>query len=106
MIWQLLEIFFNVIAPMFGLVSISYLAGRVLGLEARTLSRYAYFILVPAFVFDVIRTAVIKVDLALRMIAYITVVHLAAAGLAYGVARVGKRPFSFPPLPASSHLHF
>ncbi len=93
MIWQLFEIFFNVIAPVFGLVGIGYVAGRALGLEARTLSRYAYFILVPAFVFDVIRTAVIEVDLALRMIAYITAVHLAAAGLAYIVARLGKRPF-------------
>lgn len=93
MIWQLFEIFFNVIAPVFGLVGIGYAAGRALGLEARTLSRYAYFILVPAFVFDVIRTAVIEASLALRMIVYIIVVHLAAAGLAYVVARVGKRPF-------------
>ncbi len=58
MIWQLSEIFFNVIAPVFGLVGIGTIAGMALGLEARTLSRYAYFILVPAFVFDVIRTAV------------------------------------------------
>ncbi len=93
MIWQLLEIFFNVIAPVFGLVGIGTIAGRALRLEARTLSRYAYFILVPAFVFDVISTAVIEVDLALRMIVYITAVHLAAAGLAYFVARIGKRPF-------------
>lgn len=93
MILQLLQIFFNVIAPVFALVGIGYTAGRMLGLEARTLSRYAYFILVPAFVFDVISTAVIEVNLALRMIGYIVVVHLAAVVLAYTVARLGKRPF-------------
>ncbi len=93
MILQLLTIFFTVIAPVFALVGIGYAAGRMLGLEVRTLSRYAYFILVPVYVFNVISTAVIETNLALRMIGYIVVVHLAAAGLAYTVARIGKRPF-------------
>ncbi len=98
MIWQLLEIFFNVIAPVFVLVGIGYAAGQRLGLEARTLSRYAYFILVPIYVFNVISTAVIEADLAVRMITYIIVVHLMTAVFAYAVARFGKRP---PPMIAA-----
>ncbi len=57
MVLQLIEIFFSVITPVFALVLIGFLAGPKLQLEARTLSRAAYYFFIPAFVFDVISKA-------------------------------------------------
>ncbi|HID53362.1 MAG TPA: AEC family transporter, partial [Anaerolineae bacterium] len=92
MFWQLSTIFFNVIVPVFAVVTIGWLAGPRLGLEARTLARLAYYILIPAFVFDVMSTAVIQSGLAVQMIGYILVVHLAVALLAFFLARGLGRP--------------
>ncbi len=88
---QLLGIFFNVITPVFLLVAIGYFAHSPLGLNARTLSRFAYFILIPAFVFDVIRTTHIQASDVARMTGYIIVVHLALAAVGWGMARLLNR---------------
>jgi predicted permease len=47
----------SIISPVFGMVLIGYFAGPRLQLEARTLSRSAYFLFVPAFVFNIISQA-------------------------------------------------
>ena len=92
MLFEVGSIFFNVITPVFSLVIIGYLAGPRLGLEARTLSRAAYFILVPSFVFSVISSAQVEADVALRMIVFAVVVHVLVAMLGGGVAYLlGKR---------------
>ncbi len=89
---QLFSIFFNVITPVFALVVIGYFAGPRLGLNARTLSRFAYFILIPAFVFDVIRTFDVQATAVAKMTLYITAVHLLLAGAGWGVATLLRRP--------------
>lgn len=89
---QIAQIFLNVITPVFVLVVIGYLAGPRLGLEARTLSRYAYFILIPSFVFSTMSTAAVEATLATRMIIFIVLVELGCALLGWGVARLLKRP--------------
>ncbi|MCA9897510.1 MAG: AEC family transporter [Ardenticatenaceae bacterium] len=91
MIAQLAEIFFNVITPVFALVLIGYLAGPRLGLQARTLSRYAYFILIPCFVFNVIATAEFDLGVAGRMVAFILLVELACAALGFAIAKLLRR---------------
>ena len=85
---QLGSVFLTVIVPVFALVAIGYFAGPPLGLDARTLSRSAYFLFVPAFIFDLMVGAELETAIAFRMIAYITLVHLALAVLAVVVARV------------------
>lgn len=85
---ELLSVFFDVIMPVFLLVGVGYVAGPRLGLEARTLSRYAYFILVPAFVFDVISGAAVEPGLAARMIAYALLVQVGVALLGFTVGRL------------------
>jgi len=92
MLFQLAQIFVNVITPVFALVLTGYVAGPRLGLEARTLSRYAYFLLVPSFVFNVMSTAAVEVTLATRMIAYTLVVHVGCALLALLIGWTLKRP--------------
>ncbi len=98
MLLQLATIFINVITPVFTLVVIGYFAGHWLGLEARTLTRYAYYILVPAFVFNIISTATVEANLAIRMIIYILLVHIGCAALGFGVAKLMKRS---PPMVAA-----
>ncbi len=91
MFLQLAGIFLNVITPVFALVIIGYFAGPRLRLEARTLSRYAYFILIPAFIFNIISTARIQAALATQMIIYILIVHVGCAVLGLLVAWLLRR---------------
>jgi predicted permease len=91
--WQLAAIFFDNVLPVFVLVLIGYFASGRLGLDARTLTRYAYYILVPAFVFNLMSTATVDPSLALRMTLFILAVHVAVAVLGFGVARaLGRTP--------------
>ncbi len=57
--------FLNVVIPVFILVVIGYFIGLRLNVEACSLSRTAYYVLVPAFVFNIISEAKIEADLAL-----------------------------------------
>ncbi|MDX1606882.1 MAG: AEC family transporter [Candidatus Competibacterales bacterium] len=89
---ELGAIFVGVITPVYTLVAVGYLFGRRLGLQAQTLSRYAYYILVPAFVFKVMSTADMEARLAAQMVGYILVVHVTVALAAFLLARALKRP--------------
>lgn len=89
---QLAGIFLTILAPVFLLVLVGYLAGPRLGLEARTLSRLSYYVLVPAFIFNIFSEAEIQAALAARMGLYITVVTLAGVLLAFAAARLLRRP--------------
>lgn len=88
---ELPAIFLNVLAPVFLLVLLGYLAGPKLQLETRTLSRFAYFILTPAFVFNVLSQTRIEAGLAGRMIGFITVVYVGSIVIAFVVARLLRR---------------
>jgi predicted permease len=89
---QLLSIFLNVLVPVFALVLLGYLFGPRLQLEGRTLSRLAYFILTPAFVFNILSRTRIDAVLAGRMVAFITVVYVVTIVLAFVAARLLRRP--------------
>ena len=84
---QLVSIFFNVLAPVFSLVLIGYLAGPRLGIEARSGSKLAYYILTPPFIFAIFKDAEINAMLAVRMSVYILLVSVAIVLVAFVVAR-------------------
>jgi hypothetical protein len=88
---QLLAIFLNVLTPVFALVLMGYIAGPRLGLQARTLSRYAYTMLTPAFTFNVLSNSTVQAGLAVRMIIYIVLVHLGCSLIAFTTARLLQR---------------
>lgn len=88
MLLQLARIFFDVITPVFGLVLAGYLLGKPLQLEARTLSRYAYYLLVPSFMFSVLSTAELEASLLYRMMGFILLVQLLVTLLGFIVARL------------------
>lgn len=85
---QLPGIFLNVLAPVFLLVLLGYAAGPRLQLEARTLSRFAYFILTPAFIFNILSKTRIEVGLATRMTLFIVTVYSCSALIGLVVALI------------------
>ena len=89
---DLAAIFLNVLTPVFALVLLGRFAGPRLGLQARTLSRVAYYLLAPGFVFSVLGTARVEGALAARMVAYILLVQIGCAVAGFLVARLLGRP--------------
>jgi len=89
---QLFPIFLNILAPVFVLVLIGYITGPRLKLEANTLSRFAYYLVTPAFTFNIFSAAEIRADLAVRMGVFIVVVTGATVVVAWLVARLLRCP--------------
>jgi malate permease and related proteins len=88
----LLGIFIGTLLPVFALVGLGAIVAKPLELQARTLSRAAYYLFIPAFVFQTLSTAQIDFAVATRVTLYTTVVHLAVATLGFLVAKALKRP--------------
>lgn len=75
---ELLVVFFNVILPVFGIVLLGAFLGKRLELEAKTLTRVAYYIFVPAFIFRSISMAEVPLTSVSRMLIFIILSHLLA----------------------------
>jgi predicted permease len=84
----LLSVFAEVVAPVFAVVALGFFAGPRLGLEARTLSRAAYWIFVPAFTFGVIAGARVEPSRAGRIALFVLASHAAFAALGLAAARL------------------
>jgi len=80
-------VFLNVVTPVFILAVIGYFVGPRLKIEARSLSRTAYFVFIPAFVFNIISEAKIDFELALQMLSFILVAQIAVALLGFLVGK-------------------
>ncbi len=88
---ELSSVFLNVILPVFGIVALGYLLGGRLELQARTLTRAAYYVFVPAFIFQAISGATVPLDSAMKMILFAVLTHLLGALVAGGIGRaLGK----------------
>jgi predicted permease len=85
---DIIAIFLNVIMPVFGIVLLGYLLGDRLELQTQTLTRSAYYVFVPAFIFQAISSSRIPLDQAAKMTCFIVVAHLLAALVAGGVGRL------------------
>ena len=80
-------VFLNVVTPVFILVVIGYFVGPRLKIDARSLSRTAYFVFIPAFVFNIISEAKIDSELAIQMLSFILVAQIAVALLGFLVGK-------------------
>lgn len=89
--YQLFAIFLNVLTPVFLLVVVGYLAAPRLQLEARTMSKVSYYILTPAFIFNIFSTASIEVSIALRMGFFVITATTGCVLVALVVARYLRR---------------
>ncbi|WP_020674741.1 AEC family transporter [Geopsychrobacter electrodiphilus] len=85
---EFFSVFFNVILPVFGIVALGALLGGRLELQARTLTRAAYYVFVPAFIFQAISSATVPLGSAMKMILFIVLTHVLAALVAGGIGRV------------------
>ncbi len=86
-IGRIFLVFLNVVTPVFILVVIGYFVGPRLKIDARSLSRTAYFVFIPAFVFNIISEAKIDSELALQMLSFILVAQIAVALLGFLVGK-------------------
>ncbi len=85
---EFFAVFLNVILPVFAIVALGYLLGGRLELQARTLTRAAYYVFVPAFIYQAISSADVPLDSTLKMLGFIVVTHLLAAFVAGMIGRV------------------
>lgn len=88
MFFQIASIFIDSVIPVFTLVLLGRFAGPKLALEARTLSKTAYYILIPCFVFDMVSQMEMAFAAAGQMILYATLTHCLAAAAAFIIARI------------------
>lgn len=86
-----LSIIGNVTLPVFCIVFIGAIAGKHLKLDVRTLTKAAYYIFVPAFIFKAIYGSGITFEQIKSMAGFIIVTHLVAAAVAGLVAKILKR---------------
>jgi len=91
MLLEFAAIFVEVVLPVFGLAAIGYFLGPKLSLQAHTLSRVAYYIFIPAFIFHAISSAHMELRRTLLMVGYIILCHLVFAGLGWVAGRLLKR---------------
>jgi len=81
-------IFLNVMMPVFGIVVISYLLGNRLQLQARTLTKTAYYVLVPCFIFEALSSAEIPLHHAVKIVCFVVLSQLVIGLVAGGYARL------------------
>ncbi len=91
MLAQVPSVFLDVVAPVFAIVALGWLLGPRLGLDAKTLSRAAYYVFVPAFTFDVISRSDVPLASAGRMAAFAVLTHVGFGLIAYLLARLLRR---------------
>jgi len=84
---QFFSIFFNVVTPVFSLILIAFFLGKRLGIHSRSLSRTSYYLLVPAFVFNVLSQVKIDAVTAFRMMVGIGLVYMVTGLLGWTLAR-------------------
>ncbi|NDY70571.1 AEC family transporter [Desulfobacter hydrogenophilus] len=84
---QFFSIFFNVVTPVFVLILTAYFFGNRLGIHSRSLSRTSYYLLVPAFVFNVLSQVKIDAVTAFRMMVGIGLVYMITGLLGWILAR-------------------
>jgi len=85
---ELFLVFLNVILPVFCIVLLGALLGGRLKLQAQTLTRTAYYVFVPAFIFQSISMADVPLTSVAKMLSFIILTHLLAVFIAAGIGRI------------------
>jgi malate permease and related proteins len=88
---EFLTVFLNVIMPVFAIVLLGFLLGGRLNLQAQTLNRVAYYVFVPAFIFNAISSSKIPFANTAKMILFIMAAHLVVSLIAGGIACLMRR---------------
>lgn len=91
---DLFSILFDVLAPVFLVVAAGYAVGRRFALDPRPTARIAYYVLAPAFVYEVLEASDLAGETVLRMLLALVVTTTAVAAVAWIVASSLGRPRS------------
>lgn len=84
---EILRIFVDVLTPVFALVGIGYVTARKLPIDAGTLSRLAYWLLGPAFIFDVLVGTELAGGVVLRVVGVSLATMAVVGALTVSIAR-------------------
>ena len=91
---ELASILLDTLTPVFLLVGIGWVVGSRLGLDAQTAARLAYYVLGPAFVFDLLATADLEAGVVVRLVVVVTVSTLLVGAAGWTVARSSLQSIS------------
>lgn len=89
---ELGSILLGTLAPVFLLVAVGWIAGTRLALDAQTAARLAYYILGPAFVFDLLANADLDAGVVVRLVVVTTVGTALVGAAGWLLARALGRP--------------
>ena len=85
---ELIPIFVDILLPVFLLVGIGLWAGWRMKLDAVPLSKIAYYVLAPAFFFDLLRDADIETRVVAQMATVIVITTAVLAGMGWLIGRL------------------
>ncbi|MDF1597348.1 MAG: AEC family transporter [Acidimicrobiia bacterium] len=85
-------IFIDTLVPVFLIVGVGYFLGPRLEIDARSLARAAYYVLAPAFIFEILSKADLEADVVLRVVGTLTITTLVGGLAALAVGRALGRP--------------
>jgi predicted permease len=88
---ELFRIFIDVLTPVFVIVGVGYLVAGRLTVDAGTLSKLAYWILGPAFIFDVLAGTDLEGAVVLRVVLVSLATMVVTGAIAVAVARAMGR---------------
>ena len=81
----MLQVLVDVLVPVFAVVAIGFGLSKSIGIEPRALATLAYWVLGPAFIFNVLATAELEADVVVKVVAASALVML-VAGLTAALA--------------------
>ncbi|MFZ0012880.1 MAG: AEC family transporter [Acidimicrobiia bacterium] len=90
----MLQVLIDVLVPVFAIVAVGFAIARTVGVEPRALATLAYWVLGPAFIFDVLSTAEIDPDVVFKVVAAAALTMIGAGLLAALVMRLVGASFS------------
>jgi predicted permease len=91
---ELLSIFVDILAPVFLVVIIGLVVGMRMSLDPRPMARVAYYVLAPAFIFEVLAESTIGGETLWRMLAVLVVTSLVVAAIGVVAGGALGRPRS------------
>lgn len=91
---DLITIFVDILLPVFGLAGVGLIVGRRMGLDPAPLAKVAYYILAPAFFFNLLRDADIETGVVAQMAIVITIATAVVALLGLAAGRLFKWSYS------------
>lgn len=91
---RVLQVLVDVLVPVFAIVALGYIMARVTDVESKTLATLAYWVLGPAFIFDILSEAELAPDVVLKIVAASVLVMVIVGAVAVVVMRLAGADFS------------